>query len=254
MAGAIDAGNAVFGIHGSVITAWPCVRNRFEPDARTVVNSRAMNLAGTIEHTLLRADATRSDVEAHCAAAANAGLFGVCVSPIHARFAKECLRGSRVVLVTVVGFPLGASAPVIKSAEAKEAAKDGADEIDMVMDLGAARAGDWATVEADVRAVRSAVPERVLKVILETGYFSSAEIRRAAEAVIGAGADFVKTSTGFGPRGGTVEDVVTLREVARDRARVKASGGIRDRATALAMLEAGAHRIGTSNGVAIAAP
>jgi len=212
-----------------------------------------MNLARYVEHTLLRADATRDDVERLCREAVGHGLLGVCVSPVHVASARRWAGGA-VRVVTVAGFPLGTSTSATKAEEARRAVLEGADEVDMVMAIGLARGADWAAVRADVVAVRQAVPGAVLKVILETGYFDQASIRLAAGAAIDAGADFLKTSTGFGPRGATVEDVRLLREVAGARAQVKASGGLRTAAQARAMIDAGASRIGTSNGVEIAAP
>jgi deoxyribose-phosphate aldolase len=208
-------------------------------------------LAGCIEHTLLRADATPEAVDRHCQEALDAGLFGVCVSPVHVAAARRRL-GDAVRVVSVAGFPLGTSAPAVKAEEARRAVEDGASEVDMVLAIGHAVAGAWADVEADVRRVRDAVPGSVLKVILETGYFDEPGLRRAVEVAIAAGADFVKTSTGFGPRGATVEDVRILRDAARGRAQVKASGGVRTSEQARAMIAAGASRIGTSNGVVVA--
>jgi deoxyribose-phosphate aldolase len=209
-------------------------------------------LARYIEHTLLRAEATPSDVEALCAEALENTLFGVCVPPVHVGGARRRLGASGVALVTVVGFPLGYSTPETKAEEARRAVADGANEIDMVLALGLARAGEWERVTDDVRAVRAACPGRILKVILETGLLSESEVRRAAECAVSAGAEFVKTSTGFGPRGASVRDVELLAEVVGDRARIKASGGIRTADEARALIAAGAARIGTSNGVDIA--
>ena len=211
-----------------------------------------MDLSGYVEHTLLRADATVPDVERHCREAAGGELFGVCVSPVYVGRARQWLDGTGVRVVTVAGFPLGASASAAKAEEARVAVLDGADEVDMVAAIGLALSEEWAAVERDIRAVRDATRGRVLKVILETGYFSEARIRRAAEVAVGAGADFVKTSTGFGPRGASVADVVLLRDVVAGRAQVKASGGIRTAAFARDLIAAGAARIGTSNGVALA--
>jgi deoxyribose-phosphate aldolase len=211
-----------------------------------------MHLSRYVEHTLLRADATPADVERHCREAAENALFGVCVSPVFVPLAKRSLAGSAVRLVTVAGFPLGTSASSVKAEEARRAVADGADEVDMVLAIGFARAGRFDAVEEDVRAVRAAIPESTLKVILETGYFSPEDVRRAAVASVRAGADFVKTSTGFGPRGASAEDVALLAEAVKGRALVKASGGIRTAESALEMIRAGAARIGTSNGVAIA--
>jgi deoxyribose-phosphate aldolase len=160
-----------------------------------------------------------------------------------------CLEDSAVRIVTVAGFPFGSSTPLVKATEAREAAAEGADEIDMVMAIGLALDGGWNAVEADVRKVRKAAPEPILKVIIETGYFSADEIVLAAKAAVGAGADFVKTSTGFGPRGATAADVQLLADAVRGRAQVKAAGGIRTAAEAMEMVRAGATRIGTSRGV-----
>ncbi len=214
--------------------------------------SRAASLADSIEHTLLRGDATPEDIARLCDEALEHGLFGVCVAPVYVG-AAYALVADRACVVTVAGFPLGSSTSAVKAREASAAVDAGAREVDMVMALGAARAGDWSTVEADVRAVRTAVPGAVLKVILETGLFGEPAIRRAAQVCVAAGADFVKTSTGFGPRGATVDDVRILCEAVRGDARVKAAGGIRTTAQARAMVEAGAARIGTSSGPAIAA-
>jgi|HubBroStandDraft_1064217.scaffolds.fasta_scaffold89069_2 deoxyribose-phosphate aldolase len=211
-----------------------------------------MRLARYIEHTLLRADATPEEVERHCLEAVEHGLFAVCVSPLYVTLARRRV-GDAASVVTVAGFPLGTSTSAAKADEARRAVAEGASEVDMVMAIGLARSADWAAVRADVLAVRQAAPDAVLKVILETGYFDEAGIRRAAEAAVEAGADFVKTSTGFGPRGATVEDIRLLGEVVGGRAQVKASGGIRTAAQARAMIGAGATRIGTSNGVEIAA-
>jgi deoxyribose-phosphate aldolase len=209
-------------------------------------------LARYVEHTLLRADSTPEDVEHHCLEAVSHGLFAVCISPLHVALARHWV-GDAVRVVTVAGFPLGTSTSATKVDEARRAVLEGASEVDMVMAIGLAKSANWEAVRADVLAVRRAIPGAVLKVILETGYFDEAVIRLAAEAVVDGGADFLKTSTGFGPRGATVEDVRVLREVAGGRAQVKASGGIRTSAQARAMIEAGATRIGTSNGVDIAA-
>ncbi len=154
-------------------------------------------------------------------------------------------------MTTVAGFPLGTSAPEVKAREAALAAQAGAQEVDMVMRVGAACEGRWDIVESDIRAVRSAVPGAVLKVIIETCYLDRARKLRAVEAVVNAGADYVKTSTGFGPSGATVEDVVLLKEAAGGRVKVKAAGGIRTYEDAVSMIEAGADLIGTSNGPSI---
>ena len=206
-------------------------------------------LAGYIDHTLLKPEATPADVDRLVEEALDHYLYAVCVNPAFVPRVMAKKGDAPLRVAAVVGFPLGANAPEIKAQEAALAVAQGADEIDMVIPIGRARAGDLAAVEAEVRAVRRAVPGAVLKVILETGFFTPKEIRALAEAAIQGGADYLKTSTGFGPRGATLEDVRLLREVAGDRAKVKASGGIRDRETAWVMIEAGADRIGASSGV-----
>lgn len=229
----------------------------FDPTAEPFGNRAAsgilemMDLPAYIEHTLLRPDATPGDVERHCREAVDHGLFAVCVAPVYVALAKVCLEKTPVRIVTVAGFPHGTSTPAVKATEARRAVADGADEVDMVMAIGLALDGGWNAVEAEVRAVRDAARDPVLKVILETGYFSEAEILEACKAALGGGADFVKTSTGFGPRGATAADVRLLAEAVRGRAQVKAAGGIRTRAAAIEMIEAGATRIGTSRGVEI---
>jgi deoxyribose-phosphate aldolase len=210
-----------------------------------------VDLSTYIEHTLLRPDATPEEIERHCREAAEHDLFAVCVAPVYVALARMCLRDSAVRVVTVAGFPFGSSAPLVKATEARQAAVDGADEVDMVMAIGLALDGGWNAVEAEVRTVRDAAREPILKVIIETGYFSTDEIVSAAKAAVGGGADFVKTSTGFGPRGATVADVALLSEAVRGRAQVKAAGGIRTAAEATELIRAGATRIGTSRGVDI---
>lgn len=210
-----------------------------------------MDLAAYIDQTLLKPTATPADIRALCAEALQYRFFAVCVQPSFVRQARLELAGSQVRVVTVVGFPQGVSLSATKALEAAQAVALGADELDMVIHLGHAKAHDWKAVEADVRTVREAAPGRVLKAILETGYLDEDEIRSAAEAALAGGADFLKTSTGFGPRGASLEDVRLLAEVARGRARVKAAGGVRDVQTARAMIEAGAERLGTSSGVAL---
>lgn len=211
-----------------------------------------MNLAQTIEHTKLDATATPADVERLCREAIAHEFFGVCVAPHYAALAERQLRGTDVRVVSVVGFPLGSSLPEVKAEEARRLVAAGVSDVDMVMAIGLAAAGDWAYVAADVALVRAAVPDATLKVILETGCFDDDQIRRAAEVAVSAGADFVKTSTGFGPRGATVADVELLRDAVGDRAAIKASGGIRTGQAARDLVSAGATRLGTSAGVVIA--
>ena len=208
-------------------------------------------LAKFIDHTLLKPEATPADIERLCREADGHYFYAVCVNPAFVPLARRTLGASPVRVAAVIGFPLGANAPQIKAAEAALAVSQGADELDMVIPVGRALAGDWDAVTADVRAVREAAPNAVLKVILETGFLDEAQIRRAAEAALAGGADFLKTSTGFGPRGASLEDVRLLAEVAGGKAKVKAAGGIRTREDAWKMIEAGASRLGTSSGVAL---
>lgn len=210
-----------------------------------------MELAPWIDHTLLRPNALPGEIEQVCREAIEYGFFGVCIHPCYTALAAQKLAGSPVRVVTVVGFPQGAHQGSLKALEAAQAVAHGAQEIDMVAPLWAIASGNFAQVEAEVRAVREAVPRATLKVILETGFFQPDQIAQAAEAAIAGGADFLKTSTGFGPRGASLEDIELLVRVAAGRAQVKAAGGIRDAATAQAYLEAGARRLGTSSGVAL---
>ena len=209
-----------------------------------------LELAKTIDHTLLKPNATAQQIKTLCAEAVEHHFCSVCVNSGRAALAKECIAGSDVKLCVVVGFPLGCS--VTKAAEAKAMAELGADEIDMVLDVGLAKDGDWAGVEADISAVRAACPDQTLKVILETCLLTEEEIVKACEASKNAGADFVKTSTGFSTGGAKVEDVALMKASAGGLL-VKASGGIHSYEEAKAMLDAGASRIGASAGIAILA-
>lgn len=207
-------------------------------------------LAKMIDHTLLKPDATEAQIKKLCAEAVEHHFCSVCVNSGRAELARECILGSDVKLCVVVGFPLGSS--VTKAAEAKAMAELGADEIDMVLDVGRAKDGDWAAVEADIRAVREACPRQTLKVILETCLLTEPEIVRACEAAKQAGADFVKTSTGFSAGGAKPGDVALMKKSAGGL-KVKASGGIRTYEDTLKMIEAGADRIGASAGIQIIA-
>ncbi len=212
-------------------------------------------LAAAIEHTNLAAEATPEDIERLCGEAVANGFFGVCVNPVYVTRAAEYVKGSDVRVVTVCGFPLGASHRAIKAAEAAQAVRDGAAEVDMVAWIGGLLASGYQTVQADIAGVVEAAKgvraDAVVKVILETAVLPASTIVKACRCCEAAGADFVKTSTGFHKAGGaTIEAVRLLREHAGSM-RVKAAGGIRDLATARAMLEAGADRLGTSSGVKI---
>ena len=210
-------------------------------------------VAAAIDHTVLKAIATEQQVRELCAEARANGFASVCVNPCWVPLCVRELSGSRVMVCTVIGFPLGANATEIKAAEAALAVKQGAQETDMVINIGAAKSGDWRAVEDDIKAVVKAVGKATVKVIIETCYLSDAEKEKACEAALKAGAAFVKTSTGFGTGGATADDVRLMRKVVGDKMKVKASGGIRSHHDALQMLDAGADRLGTSAGVAIVA-
>lgn len=212
-----------------------------------------MELARKIEHTLLKAEATVKDIMQLCEEAQKYHFYAVCVNPCYVPLAKHLLQGTDVKVVTVAGFPLGATFSCVKALEAKTAMEEHADEIDMVMNISAFKTGDYAAVTEDIRRVAEAAAPCPVKVIIESAYLTAREKRTACRIIAEAGAKFVKTSTGFGKGGATVEDVKLLREEAdKYGLQVKAAGGIRDAATARAMIEAGADRIGTSAGVAIA--
>lgn len=208
-------------------------------------------LAAMIDHTLLKADATQSEVDALCREARQYRFASVCVNPGWVRFAAEALRGSGVKVCTVVGFPLGATTTLTKVMETRDAIANGADEIDMVINIGALknRQDDW--VESDIREVVRASEGKIVKTIFETALLSDEEVIRASAMAKRAGADFVKTSTGFGPGGATSHHVGLMRKTVGPYMGVKASGGIRDLATAKEMIDAGATRIGASASVKI---
>jgi deoxyribose-phosphate aldolase len=210
-------------------------------------------LARVIDHTLLKPDAANRDIARLCEEAWTYGFASVCVQPFWVQTAARALQGSGVPVGTVIGFPFGANTTAIKMYETKQAMKDGATELDMVLSLGAAKSGIWPAVQVDIEGVTASAHAggAQVKVILECAYLTEEEKRQAAEIVADAGAAFVKTSTGFGPHGATIEDVRLLRSVVGERCGVKAAGGIRDLDSALALLEAGANRLGTSAGIAI---
>ena len=209
------------------------------------------DLAGVIDHTLLKPDATRADIERLCDEAKRHRFASACVNPSWVALCAERLRGSGVNVCSVVGFPSGAHTAEVNAFEAKRAIADGASEIDMVIDLGALKSGDDANVERGIReVVRTVPPGTIVKVILETALLSREEKIRGARLAKAAGAAFVKTSTGFAG-GATVDDVRLLRETVGPEMGVKASGGIKTCEQAEAMIAAGATRIGTSSGVSI---
>ena len=208
-------------------------------------------LARFIDHTLLKPDATRKDTEILCAEARRHSFYAVCVNGSRVELARSLLDDSEVKVATVVGFPLGAGETDVKRFETEAAIDSGAHEIDVVINIGRLKDGDHRYILRELRDVVEAADERVVKVIIETALLSREEKVRACNLIVEAGAHFVKTSTGFSTGGATLDDVRLLRERVGPSFGVKASGGIRDTATALAMIEAGATRLGTSNGVAI---
>ena len=211
-------------------------------------------LAKYIDHTLLKPDATEAQIEQLCAEAREYGFASVCVNSCYASLAARLLAGSDVAVCCVIGFPLGASTTAAKAFEAADAAQNGATEIDMVINVGAAKDGRWDDVEADIAGVAAAIEGKaLLKVIIETCLLTDAEKIEACRAAVRAGADFVKTSTGFSKAGATAADVALMRKTVGPEIGVKAAGGIRTYADAMAMIEAGASRIGASAGIAILA-
>jgi deoxyribose-phosphate aldolase len=209
------------------------------------------SIASTIDHTLLKPDARAADIERLCAEAIEYNFHSVCVNSSRVAFAARLLAGSKIKIAAVTGFPLGAMSTEAKVHETHLAVRDGADEIDTVIAIGHLQDGETAYVLSDLKAVVSAAEEQPVKVILETSLLTHEEKILGCKLAVEAGAAFVKTSTGFAGGGATIEDVRLFRETVGSVCKVKASGGIRDAATALAMLEAGADRLGTSAGVAI---
>ncbi|MBI4861607.1 MAG: deoxyribose-phosphate aldolase [Candidatus Riflebacteria bacterium] len=217
----------------------------------TGIENPPKDVASIIDHTLLKPDATEADVRKLCDEARRYTFASVCINPSWVRLSKQLLTGTRVKVCTVVGFPLGATSSESKAAETHQAVTDGADEIDMVINVGALKAKDDARALEDIKAVVRAAKGHIVKVILETGLLTDEEKKRGCELSVEAGADFVKTSTGFGPGGATVADIELMRHTVGPKVGVKASGGVRDFETARKMIAAGATRIGASASVAI---
>ena len=210
-----------------------------------------MNIAHTIDHTLLAPEATAEQIDNLCDEARQYEFYSVCILPRWIEHAKKRLGGSKVKVVTVISFPHGNDLSTSKALASQQAKNAGADEIDMVMNLGWAKSGDWPAVENDIAQVVKAVKPNPVKVILETCLLSQDQIQEACQAAARAGAKFVKTSTGFSKSGATIEAVKLMKASVPPTMEVKASGGIRDLPTALAMIQAGATRLGTSSGAAI---
>ena len=211
------------------------------------------NIANMIDHTVLKAFSSKEDVIKVCKEAKEYGFFSVCINPTHIELAKKELEGSKVKVCTVIGFPLGANTSEVKAFETKDAIAKGAHEVDMVINIGALKDKDYDLVYNDIKAVVDAAnKEALVKVIIETCYLTDEEKKIVCELSVKAGADYVKTSTGFGTGGSTPEDIKLMRDVVGPNIGVKASGGVRTTEDALKVIDAGASRIGASASISIA--
>ena len=210
-----------------------------------------MGLNKYIDHTILKATASSADVQKLCEEAIEHEFYSVCVNGCYVADARHLLQGTDVKVAAVVGFPLGAMTTASKVFEAKEAIENGASEIDMVINVAKLKDGEFDYVENEIRLIKEAIGDNVLKVIIETCYLTDEEKVKACELSLVAKADFVKTSTGFGTGGATYEDVKLMKSVVGDNAKVKASGGVRDKETAQKYVDLGAERLGTSSGIEI---
>ena len=208
-----------------------------------------MNLNKYIDHTLLKAFSTEDDIKTLCSEAKEHDFFSVCVNGSYVSLASKELEGSDIKVAAVVGFPLGAMSKDAKVFEAKKCIEDGASEIDMVINVGFLKSGKFSELEQEIREIKEAIGDQVLKVIIETCYLSDEEKMIACKLTVNAGADFVKTSTGFGTGGASFEDVALMKSIVGNKAQIKASGGVKDRDTALKYIEMGVSRLGTSSGV-----
>lgn len=211
------------------------------------------NLNQYIDHTLLKPEAKAEQIEKLCHEAIKHKFFSVCINPHNVAQAAKLVNGTGVAVCTVIGFPLGANTTETKVFETENALKNGATEIDMVINIGAIKSNNWAHVENDIREIKKACGNKILKVILETCLLTDEEKVKACQASEKAGADFVKTSTGFSTGGATFHDVELMRKSVSKHIQVKASGGVKDQATAAKMIELGATRLGTSSGVQLMA-
>lgn len=210
-----------------------------------------MDLARYIDHTILKPEATSEDIRQLCKEAAQYQFAAVCVNPCYVELAAHVLMGTNVKVATVIGFPLGANLSVVKAFEAKQAVLQGADEIDMVINIGGAKAGMWDEVLADIKQVVKAADGRIVKVIVETALLTEDEKKHVCQVVLNSGAHYIKTSTGFSSSGATVPDIQLFKEIVGEKIGIKASGGIRTHEDGVAMIAAGATRLGTSGGVKI---
>ncbi|HQU59055.1 MAG: deoxyribose-phosphate aldolase [Phaeodactylibacter sp.] len=212
-----------------------------------------MNLASYIDHTILKPDCTAKEIKKICDEAAQYGFYAVCVPPFYVKYAASVLEGKPVKIATVIGFPMGYTTTPSKVEEIKRAIDEGADEVDAVVNICAVKDGNWNFVANDVDSMCTAVhmKGKSIKIILETALLTEKEITKLCEIVLHSGVDFVKTSTGFNGQGATLEAVKLLKSLVGDKAKIKASGGIRTRLEAERFIEAGASRIGSSSGIAI---
>lgn len=210
-----------------------------------------MNYNKMIDHTVLKADTPLETVKRICDEAMEYGFASVCINPCHVAYCADYLKDSDVNVCTVIGFPLGANTSAVKAFETKDAIANGADEIDMVMNIGALKDKNYDLVRNDVKAVVEATNGTLVKVILETCLLTEDEIKKACEICVEAKADYVKTSTGFSTRGATIEDVQIMKAAVQGKAKVKAAGGVRTHEDMVKIVEAGADRIGTSAGCSL---
>lgn len=210
-----------------------------------------MELNKYIDHTYLKAFGGKEVIEKLCKEARENNFMSVCVNPCNVKYAKELLEGSDVLVCTVIGFPLGQNTTEVKAYETADAIKNGAKECDMVINVAKLKDKDYDYVESEIRVLKNICGKLTLKVIIETCYLTKEEIKKACELSVKAGADFVKTSTGFGTGGALVEDVKLMADTVGNKAYVKASGGVKTYEDAMKMIDAGASRIGTSNGIEI---
>lgn len=209
------------------------------------------NVAGMIDHTLLKQDANKAQIEQLCKEAMEYEFASVCVNPTYVKLCSEILKGSKVKVCTVIGFPLGANTTETKVFEAEDAVRNGADELDMVVNVSKIKSENWDYVSSDIKAVVKAAKDKLVKVIIEACLLSDDEKIRVCKLAVEAGADFVKTSTGFSSGGATIKDVELMRETVGETTGVKASGGIHNSEEALGFIQAGANRLGASAGIAI---
>ena len=208
-----------------------------------------MKINSYIDHTVLKATTLTGDIKKLCAEAKEYNFYAVCVNGSYVPLAKSELTGTDVKVCAVIGFPLGAMSKDAKVFEAKKCIEDGASEIDMVINVGFMKSGMYAEVEQEIAEIKKAIGSNVLKVIIENCYLTDEEKKLACEMCVRAGADFVKTSTGFGTGGATLEDLKLMKSVVGDKIKIKAAGGVKDLETAAKFIEAGANRLGTSSGV-----